>query len=278
MFSTLPYLLILFAGFIIVFVKLFNFILRRILYQPPLCEDVVDSPQVFIKGSGMKTVFVFHGNATNLNEMLWFRETHLAKLNCNIVLLTYPGYCGEYEPINQTVIIRSCTQQIQQVFDTHEKIDQNKVVFYGISLGGAVAIQLAQIFRPNQLIIENTFTRLSDVICHHTRLPMILSPLIETILYDPWPSVDTLRQLFCDVLVISSENDKLIPPWMSETLSKASKSINNKLIKIPRANHNTTWLRGEEVILDAIRKFIEFPNSSNETINGNLTENLVSNN
>lgn len=249
------YYVIIFIILTIISLHVFNRFVQKILYQPPFTSIPLPSYKLFIKDKSYFTLVIFHGNATNIEGMKWFYSSFFSKLEYNVVLMTYPSYCGESnQKINQSMVVNHCFDSISFLVKTGT-INQQKLGFYGISLGAAVATQLARIFQPSCLILENPFTSVSDMCCHFGRLPKFFSSLIELTLYDPWPTKDTILNILCPVMFISSLNDQLIPPWMTKSLASLCNS-RVQLVEIKYANHNSTWLHGEEIILESMKQFI----------------------
>jgi pimeloyl-ACP methyl ester carboxylesterase len=95
-------------------------------------------------------------------------------------------------------------------------LDQRRLFVLGRSIGGAVALHLAQ-ERPNVLaglILENTFTCIGDLV--DVLMPKL--SYFKFLLRNPWRNVDVVPRLQLPCLFISSGKDELIPKEMMPRL------------------------------------------------------------
>jgi uncharacterized protein len=141
-----------------------------------------------------------------------------------------------------------------------------KVVLYGHSLGGAVALRLlAQLSeRPEDdtsqrivgLILENPISSVPEMVqaLYSSRwLPYYyLGPLV----WDKWDAIGAIREdrrrnqssllqrLGRGALVLNSENDEIVPKEMGERIFEALEGEESGRVIIPGALHDNAWLRG----------------------------------
>lgn len=84
----------------------------------------------------------------------------------------------------------------------HPRLDPTKIVPFGRSLGGAVAIALAK-RRPKEVaavIVENTFTSIGDMVDH---LMPVLIPIKSLVLRLKWDSLTDIKQVRQPILFIA---------------------------------------------------------------------------
>ncbi|UXI21514.1 adenylyl cyclase-associated protein 1-like [Sarcoptes scabiei] len=121
------------------------------------------------------TLIYLHGNAGNVGHRLMNAYQLYQSLHCNILLLEYRGYgLSEGKPSESGL----CLDALAAInfAEKSQIIDKSKVILFGRSLGGAVAISIAHrilkklddhnMLRPCALIIENTFTSVPDISRH----------------------------------------------------------------------------------------------------------------
>ena len=111
-------------------------------------------------------------------------------------------------------------------------IDKEKIVVYGHSLGGAVALHLAT-DNPDHIaavIVENAFLRTARVIFGNSWLASLIDPLVR----EQWNNEAQLERWFervagglriPHVLVLAGERDRRVPVWHSEGLWRALERI-----------------------------------------------------
>ncbi|EEP82851.1 conserved hypothetical protein [Uncinocarpus reesii 1704] len=119
------------------------------------------------------TVLVFHGNAGNIGHRNPIAEVIGQLLNCNILMLEYRGYglsTGTPDENGLKIDAQTGLDYLRQLPETRE----TKIIVYGQSLGGAVAISLVA---KNQhhgdiagLILENTFLSIRKLIPSSTHM------------------------------------------------------------------------------------------------------------
>lgn len=110
---------------------------------------------------------MFHGNAGNIGHRVPIAKILEENLGCNVLMLEYRGYglsTGEPNEAGINIDAQAALDYLRHQKET----EGGKIIVYGQSLGGAVAIQLVA---KNQevgdilaLVLENTFTSIKDMI------------------------------------------------------------------------------------------------------------------
>src|SRR4051812_21779682 len=147
---------------------------ERIVFQPPTNPEALDSASstmtytasdgvrlvahvVEPAQSGGPVIVAFHGNAMISRWMLpWAREVS-RRFNATVVLPEYRGYDGllgtpTYEGAALDAI--AALDASQQRFH----LPPSEMIFYGHSLGSAIATELATTSPPRALLLESPFT------------------------------------------------------------------------------------------------------------------------
>lgn len=152
---------------------------------------------------------MFHGNAGNIGHRVPIAKILAENASCNVFMAEYRGYGLSTGVPNE----KGLTIDAQAAFDyirQHKEMRDAKILVYGQSLGGAVAVQLVA---KNQndvigLILENTFTSIKDMI------PNAFPPakFLVGFCHEYWPSADTLPQITeVPVLFLSGLKDEIVP-------------------------------------------------------------------
>ena len=113
------------------------------------------------------TILMFHGNAGNIGHRVPIAKVLKENLGCNVLMLEYRGYGMSTGTPNEEGLMIDAQTALDYIRN-REDIEGTKIVVYGQSLGGAVAIQLVA---KNQeahdvvgMIVENTFTSMRKMI------------------------------------------------------------------------------------------------------------------
>jgi fermentation-respiration switch protein FrsA (DUF1100 family) len=127
------------------------------------------------------------------------------RLGLSVFIFDYRGYGkSEGKPTEEGVY--SDAEGAWRYLAEDRKIPPGEIVIFGRSLGGAVAAQAAERFRPAGLILESTFTSLADAGRHH----YFFLP-VRLIVGDAFNTLGRMKSISCPVLVASSPDDEIIP-------------------------------------------------------------------
>ncbi|MGE2719390.1 alpha/beta hydrolase [Mycolicibacterium celeriflavum] len=127
---------------------------------------------------------------------------------------------------------------------------EQEIVYFGESLGAAVAIGLAVERPPRALVLRSPFTSLSDVgAVHYPWLP------VRRLLLDRFPSLERIPSVRVPLLVIAGDRDEVVPEPMSRRLFDAANEPKHYEL-VPGAGHNDLELLVGKQMLDAIRRLL----------------------
>lgn len=180
-----------------------------------------------------KTVLMFHGNASNVEDTLIQAQPFLA-LGLSVLLIDYRGYGLSSGPFpNEKRVYEDAIAAWDYLTQTRE-ISADDIVIFGHSIGGAIAIELAsQQPAAAGLIVQATFTSMMDMMDHagYSRL------VPKWLLNQHFASIDKVQSLQMPVLLIHGMNDRTVPAGMSQTLHGAI-AAPKQLWLVPIADHN----------------------------------------
>ncbi|SPO00891.1 related to S.pombe Bem46 protein [Cephalotrichum gorgonifer] len=200
------------------------------------------------------TIIMFHGNAGNIGHRLPIARMVINLLGCNVFMLEYRGYgLSTGDPDESGIYLDA--QTALDYLRTRAETSSHKLVIYGQSLGGAVAIRLVA---KNQdadniigLILENTFLSMRKLI--PAVIPM--AKYVTLLCHQVWPSETLMPQITkVPILFLSGLQDELIPPSHMRQLYDLSKAPSKTWKALPGGDHNSSVL--EEGYFEAVAEFV----------------------
>lgn len=194
------------------------------------------------------TVIVFAGNAGNMSHRAALAAA-LAARGIATVLFDYRGY-GESEGRPSEAGFARDAAAVADWVRSRRDVDPRRVVYFGESLGSAVALRLAIDRPPLALVLRSPFTSLADVgRAHYPSLPVGL------LLRDRYASIDRVTRLTSPLLVITGDEDEVVPVSQSERLYAAAPEP-KRLVRIDATGHNDHALLAGRRLVDAVVEFV----------------------
>ncbi|RDA92622.1 hypothetical protein CP533_1470 [Ophiocordyceps camponoti-saundersi (nom. inval.)] len=200
------------------------------------------------------TVLMFHGNAGNIGHRLPIARMIIDLVGCNVLMLEYRGYgtsTGQPDESGLTIDAQTGLNYLRDRAETRA----HRLIVYGQSLGGAVAIKLVA---KNQdhgdivgLILENTFLSIRKLI------PSVIPPAryLTILCHQVWPSetlLPTIKRV--PVLFLSGLQDEIVPPDHMRQLHEICNAPSKRWKPLPGGDHNSSVL--EQGYFEAIAEFI----------------------
>jgi uncharacterized protein len=198
------------------------------------------------------TVIVFNGNAGNRA----FRAPLAAAItrdNLAVFLFDYRGFGGNPGAPSETGLQRDARAAREHVI-ARLGVDQRTLVYFGESLGTAVATELAVEHPPAALVLRSPFTSMTDVGRQH--YPMLP---VRWLLRDRYPTVERIARVDAPVLIIGGDRDRIVPIEQTRRVYDAAREP-KRLLVINGADHNDdSLLAGHELIGELLRFLRELP-------------------
>ena len=199
--------------------------------------------------TGSATVLVFNGNGGNRAYRAPLAEA-LRQRGFNVLLFDYRGYGGNPGSPTEAGLRRDSRAARQYLF-TRQDVDPARVVYFGESLGTAVAVELAAEHPPAALILRSPFTSFADVGAHHYWfLP------VRWLLRDRYDSASRIRAVRAPLLVIAGERDTIVPTAHSRRLFDAAPDPKH-LVIVAGADHNDFALLAGVDLIRAVVVFLD---------------------
>lgn len=200
-------------------------------------------------GQSSVTVVVFNGNGGNRGDRGPLARG-LASNGYGVLLFDYRGY-GTNAGTPSEEGLGADGRAAVTYLTTRSDVDSERLVYFGESLGAAVAIATAGQIPPAALILRSPFTSLPEVASVH--FPLVPTSLL---LRDRYPNEEAIRTLYVPVLVVAGSEDRTVPLEQSERVFRAAVGP-KRMVVIDGADHNDHQLSSGEQVLGAVVEFID---------------------
>lgn len=192
------------------------------------------------------TVLFCHGNAGNIEHRLE-KITMLHDIGLNVFIFDYRGYGKSAGSPDEEGVYKDADGAYLYLKEKRE-ISAAKIILYGESIGGAVAVDLAKREKVGSLITEGAFTSIKDM----TRIVYPFLP--HFILSTRFDTLSKIGFVKCPKLIIHSQDDEIVPVSMAAKLFNVSKDP--KLFVKIRGGHNTAFSDSKKTYKESIGYFI----------------------
>jgi len=215
-------------------------------------EDGLRLAAWFVRAEGTPmrgTVLVLPGNGGDRSMRVPLAEA-LARAGYSVLLTDYRGYAGNPGRPTEEGLIRDARAAREYLLGRPD-VDASKLVYFGESLGTAVAIRLAEEHPPAALVLRSPFPSLAAVASgHYPFLP------VRLLLRDRFPCADRIARVGCPVLVIAGDADRIVPLAQSRALYDAAGEP-KRLLVVAGADHNDLALLAGETMIGGMLRFLE---------------------
>lgn len=188
----------------------------------------------------------FHGNAGNISYRLESVRI-LNRIGLGVFLFDYRGYGKSRGKPSEEGLYWDGRAALDVLLN--KGYDMSRIVFFGRSLGGAVAAKLATERTPGALILESSFTSLADI--GRRYFPFLP---VGFLLGDAFDTRKRLERVQCPVLVVHSPDDEIIPYEHGRKLFEAVKGPKSFLEL--RGDHNGGFILTGEDYREGLKGFL----------------------
>ncbi len=205
----------------------------------------------FVVGGGDATFVWFHGNGGNISHRVGNIRELVERLQTNIFIFDYRGYGrSEGSPYEQGTYL-DAEAAIAYVHSRAE-VDPGKLIYFGRSLGCAVAAEMAIKHPPRALICESGFTSVRGM----TKEVYPFLPGLQLLVTTKYDTLEKIARVEVPVMVLHGDRDEIVPFSMSGELFDAVKGP-KRFYTIEGAGHNDTYHVGGPAYFDALQEFVD---------------------
>lgn len=196
----------------------------------------------------MPVIVMFHGNAGNISGRV-HKQRFFAGLGYGFLLAEYRGYGRNDGYPTEAGLYTDARAAIAWLLEK-QGIDESRIIIYGESIGTGVASQMALEFKgARSLILEAPFTRFPALV---KDIHPWLGPFAYLTL-DQYDNLSKAPYFRMPVLIVSGDQDSVIPYRHSEVLLEEIGASLKKLVILKGGDHNDLTQFG---LLDTIAGFL----------------------
>ena len=212
-------------------------------------EDGVRIHAFHLPSPGARRAILFlHGNAGNASHRLPNAEL-LRRLGADVLLLDYRGYGRSEGSPDERGVYADARAALAHLSGPLGHAEERIVVF-GRSLGGAVAVDLAQRRQLAGVILESTFPSLRDAGAVH--FGRFFAPLVD----GRFTSDQKIQHVSAPLLFFHGDRDRIVPHALGEKLFTAA-AAPKAFETLRGAGHNDTVQVGGARYVESIRAFLD---------------------
>lgn len=198
----------------------------------------------------LHTLLWFHGNAGNINRRLDNLKMLHDRVPVNVFIIDYREFGKSEGKVTEKGTYLDARAALAYLH-SRQDVKNEKIIFYGRSLGSAVAIELALKEKCCALVLETPFTSIKEM--GKTLYPFLCISL--NFLRTKYDSLSKIKDIKVPILIMHGDKDELVPIEHGKKLFEEANQP-KEFYTIPGAMHNDTHIVGGEEYFDVIRDFV----------------------
>ncbi len=196
------------------------------------------------------TLIYCRGQDGNISDS-WLRLELLHPAGFNMVVVDYRGF-GRSTGTPTEDGIRIDMLAVRDEIIATKGVDPNKLVYYGRSLGSAVAIDLASVKPPAVLMTESPFTSVQAVVSDSAYADIPVSALSTA----RWDNLSKIGSIASPFLTMHGTAEEFVPAKYSQQLYDAHPGP-KRLVWVAGADHlNVPYIMGKEPYAELVVDFV----------------------
>jgi len=203
----------------------------------------------FLDNNSEKTVLFFHGNAGNISDRISQIEV-FDKLQLNALMIDYRGFGKSGGKVNKEQDLFEDGNAAWLFLTEVKGIPLSDIIIWGRSLGGAIALDVAQDKEVSATILESTFYSMDKMA--RKQFWFLPVKLLSRYHLRNDRKIDHLRS---KLLVIHSSQDEIIP--YSHGRALFIKAIGTKEFLEIKGSHNEGFQDSMKSYFSALQSFLK---------------------
>jgi len=196
------------------------------------------------------TLLWSHGNAGNIGHRLENIRLLHDKVGINVFIFDYRGYGRSEGRASEEGTYRDAEAALEYL-RASKGMEPRQILFFGRSLGAAVAAELAGRADCLALILETPFASIPEM----ARIAFPWLP-IGHLLRTRYDVIEKVKRVRAPVLVIHGDQDDVVPFEQGRQVFAAAPSP-KEFYTIRGAHHNDTYLVGGDAYFTRLKEFID---------------------
>ncbi len=177
-------------------------------------------------------VLFCHGNGEHVGFLGEAIVELSRELEVSVFAFDYRGYGRSDGKPNEPGVLAD-GEAAQRWLANRAGVQPDQVILYGRSLGGAVAVHLADSIGTRALVVERTFDSMVEIGARqYPWLP------VRWIMRNRYPSADKIRSFDGPLLQLHGSDDPLVPIASAQALFAACPSEHKEFVTAPGMGHN----------------------------------------
>ena len=258
---------VLLAVTLLVMILMWNRLVDGVLFHPTPGVDIrperlgLEAEEVFLETedgvrihafwipneAATRAVLFFHGNAGNASHRLP-NAAALHRLGAHVLLVDYRGYGRSEGSPSESGVYADARAALAHLVE-ERGVPLERIVVFGRSLGGAVAIDLVSDQPVAGLIVESTFTSLGGMASK-------VFPLAKPFVRGRFDSEAKIVDLKTPLLAFHGDRDEIVPYALGRRLFEAAPEPKS-FETLEGAGHNDTVEVGGRPYFARIQAFLD---------------------
>ncbi len=193
-------------------------------------------------------ILVSHGNAGNVLNRFPLATLMQLNLKASVFVYDYRGYGQSNGRPSEKGVYQDGLAAYKHLTEKL-KVDPNKIVLWGESLGSAVSLEVARQVPHRAVVLQSPFTSALDMGAR-----MIPWLPVRRWMRNRFDNLEKIQHISTPILIVHGTEDRIVPFDMGEALYRAARPPKS-FVPVPGADHNDLWTVADEKVWERINTF-----------------------